>query len=408
MKIEINDAYESLISVFLAFVLVLNYFINVNLYNLELVAVVLMIAIALLFRTQIHIYKYNIYWMLAAVVPLISCFYSPYQRASFQYCMLLIFFIIFGICATQEGLKPEKIIHWLGCFTGFHVLVTLIQIAAPNVFYSFATYALKGDALTLNRNFFNGGTYCGLHDNPAMNGFYSAVFVICLFCRLLTDKDFKHNLWNIILVACGSLTMIFTQKRSFMVFGALVVATAWFIGAKRFQYKGRYIIITVIVAVVSLYLTFRYGIDKLATAKMLRYLQAGDVSNGRVSLWKSSLTFFYAKPILGVGIRTMSTLLGDDSHNMYIQLLAEVGIVGAVIFYVALLAPALYGIRVLLKSRDFRSAIFTTTMLQVLFLLYGIVANPLFDHRMMWIYGAIVGLHGGIALNEKNRGSDIS
>ena len=94
MKIEINDAYESLISVFLAFVLVLNYFINVNLYNLELVAVVLMIAIALLFRTQIHIYKYNIYWMLAAVVPLISCFYSPYQRASFQYCMLLIFFII--------------------------------------------------------------------------------------------------------------------------------------------------------------------------------------------------------------------------------------------------------------------------------------------------------------------------
>lgn len=401
MKNRGSNVYESLILIFLAYIIVLSYFTEINLYYLEPVLFILMFITTVLFHRNIVVCKYNRLWMLATIMPIISCIYSSFRSESFKYCMLLAFFNGLSLYCMQKGINYERIINWLTYLTGFHVVVTLIQLLSPNIFYSFASMALKGESLTLNKGFWSHGTYCGLHDNPALNGFFISIFVLCIFCQFLMNDRSSKNLRNIIMIVCGCITLIFTQKRSFMLFVLAIAVAAWYIGIKRSKYKGRYFLITALLLVIAGFAVYKYGIFELATSKMLRYIQAGDISNGRLFLWKESIKYFNKSPIFGIGIRTISSLLGDDSHNIYIQLLAEVGLIGAITFYIALLTPAVQGVRLLLKGKSVNKVLFITTTLQVLFLLYGITANPLFDHKMMWIYAVVVGVFGGVVQYEQ-------
>ncbi len=63
-----------------------------------------------------------------------------------------------------------------------------------------------------------------------------------------------------------------------------------------------------------------------------------DVSGGRLAIWKSSINIFIRNPILGVGAGNSQVVLGNDSgvwketHNSYLQMALEFGIVGVYIF----------------------------------------------------------------------------
>jgi O-antigen ligase len=66
---------------------------------------------------------------------------------------------------------------------------------------------------------------------------------------------------------------------------------------------------------------------------------------GRVPIWKESITAFLEHPILGVGggaFRTVNSFK-KAAHNTYLSVLAELGVVGFLLFF-AILAVVSYSI----------------------------------------------------------------
>ena len=78
------------------------------------------------------------------------------------------------------------------------------------------------------------------------------------------------------------------------------------------------------------------------------YAEGGDVSNGRFEIWSDYLNMILQKPLFGFGADSLQTL--DDArsaHNSYLQITAELGIIGVILFFL----PFVYGLLVGHKSR---------------------------------------------------------
>lgn len=65
-------------------------------------------------------------------------------------------------------------------------------------------------------------------------------------------------------------------------------------------------------------------------ARMSEFGAAAD--NGRFALWAKSLKTWESSPIFGHGLGGMYRLIGKASHNTYLQLLSETGLIGVMLF----------------------------------------------------------------------------
>lgn len=130
------------------------------------------------------------------------------------------------------------------------------------------------------------------------------------------------------------------------------------------------------------------------------FISGEDITSGRVDLYAYSIELFKESPILGIGWREFSEFsvgminvdTGSHPHNIYLQLLTELGLLGFVIF----LIPVVYIYFITIKSLKYISdnsshiiwepMIKFSLYIQTFFLLYGLTGNLLTDHLFILIY----------------------
>lgn len=105
-----------------------------------------------------------------------------------------------------------------------------------------------------------------------------------------------------------------------------------------------------------------------------RMIEFGENSdNGRFDLWKQSFLYFFNSPLWGNGLGYMVLEYGKATHNTYIQLLCETGIIGFLLFMSIILTT-------LKKIRNYSIylVLYITLLLQIAFL-------DALDNRCFWI-----------------------
>ncbi len=127
-----------------------------------------------------------------------------------------------------------------------------------------------------------------------------------------------------------------------------------------------------------------------------------DYTSDRIDLlWIPAIKMFWQQPIFGLGWRGFrytfqeysSMYQMNDTHNIFLQLLCETGIVGFLLVMTAFFtayyrtAKLLYSLK---KKQDtFRAEtrlyLCFSIMVQTFFLLYGLTGNPLYD-RIFYLY----------------------
>lgn len=74
-----------------------------------------------------------------------------------------------------------------------------------------------------------------------------------------------------------------------------------------------------------------------ALNKLSRMAEGGDISNGRDELYNYAISLFKNKPALGWGIGYYENIYNIYSHQFFLQMLCEFGILGSIIFVIPLL-----------------------------------------------------------------------
>lgn len=228
---------------------------------------------------------------------------------------------------------------------------------------------------------------------------YSSILVAILFAKMFTFPSFTRKDVAEIIFCLGAILL--TGKRSYI----LILAVLFLIGMffLKSNHKGSKIIRFVVP--VGLVLTLILMVSPQLLLSITRLMNLGnDVSlSGRTRLWDLAKYLWSLNPINGVGYGVFSTYTANNfdyvysnfgvqstfaAHNIYLQLLAETGLVGLVLFCLFFIRALVVCINLIKKTTAVydRYLLVVSLFMQLWFLLYGFSGNPLYMPGQFGLY----------------------
>ena len=175
-------------------------------------------------------------------------------------------------------------------------------------------------AYGLGMNMFLLNEYKGRPRSKWMNILFLALMLVQLFAAFMSGGRGGVFL-SVVLLAYGILT-IYSFKRAYkVVFPIAIVILAVFF---------------IFPSVIN-----RFGVSMSGLTRVLTYFRTrnSDLSTlGRAHLASNALKSFREQPIIGHGIGSIFYLIGSYSHNVFLDVLAETGVVGLIIFLLIMIA----------------------------------------------------------------------
>ena len=191
------------------------------------------------------------------------------------------------------------------------------------------------------------------------------------------------------------LTILITGKRMLFVIPLILVIIIAIMSKDNQKYKKFFILLVIAIigiGTISLIMPSALNaIDRLLDS-------SGDTSlNSRVYFWEYAMMLWSRNKIFGIGFacfpRHIATAGVDlakyhyinawAAHNIYYQMLAEIGIVGTVVFCSVFVLGIVYTIYIYKKIKSFNNTQYSRVVLvslycQLWFIIYGFTGNPLY------------------------------
>lgn len=231
----------------------------------------------------------------------------------------------------------------------------------------------------------------------------TAGFIILGIMSLLytySSKKTKIEKFNtIIKIVFMSGGLLLTGKRSPLLNISAAIIVVDMITVKRGKKTSRFlgILLGIVVALLVLYFAAPLFSDtRNSITRIFEYANKDDVSdvaNGRLVLYMNAFKLFLEHPIIGVGWGRYSQMYDiSGAHNIYLQLLCECGVVGALLCMMGIIFVLFRTIKMLKKSTNYNSLSDRTVLLkcsvfiQVYILVYGMFGNPIYDRNYLLMY----------------------
>ncbi|MGN0591685.1 MAG: O-antigen ligase family protein [Ruminococcus sp.] len=312
---------------------------------------------------------------------------------------------VVAVASKYDGRWLTTVLNLTCIFSMVYALATVIAYLSESIYMTYMLPLFKGSNQAQMINFYRDGYMLGLTSHYSTNGMYLAVGVGAFFAKLMENLKSKLN-WCCLLIMM--LALLLTGKRGPLLFavGAMVVV---FYLYKSDKPKGRLLKIfclgaAALVAVLVASIWMPSILNSLN--RFISSSESGDVTAGRGPLFALAISLFKQKPLFGWGWGSYQYLyyqyLGKNqyvfqyrhAHNIYLQLLCEVGIIGFTAFCIFFVWQ-LY--RVLKLYRDYRkgkillpssarSVLPFAVYSQLFFLMYGMTGNPLYDVIVLFPY----------------------
>lgn len=225
----------------------------------------------------------------------------------------------------------------------------------------------------------------------------------------------KIDLKNLIYVLAGIVGLFLTGKRIVLLMLAVGMAVALLI-SNGLRIKRIIMRVCVIVGLVSILVLYFVPNAQIILIRLLMSL-SDTTYNGRTAFWNVAVEMFDKKPILGWGMGSYipynekyGTGIRQYTHNMYLQLLSESGLLGtgllliffAVFIYVTIRLLRYYEAEYLRENVSSECKLcYFSLMIQLGFLIYGITGYPYYNLQQGFLYAVCCGMI--LCLNKKRR-----
>ncbi|MFQ5953261.1 MAG: O-antigen ligase family protein [Candidatus Omnitrophota bacterium] len=274
----------------------------------------------------------------------LSCLNSDYFSESFRgvFSKVAKYSLIFIIAATS--LRKERIIKR----TFFVIAATAVVICANGFFQYFAGFDLIRHRQLISLDYLRRISSSFVHPNDF--GVYliivSTVFISFVLSR---NSDLKYRISALIALLFSLGALFLTKSR-----GAWISFSAAFLVLGILKSRRMVAVFLAILLVIFVMLPY--------TAQE-RIFSLADLKSGttweRLMLWKGTINMIKEHPVLGFGINTYSRNFpkyrppdypdARYSHNCYLHMASEVGIVGALLFLIFLVTVFVYSLMGILR-----------------------------------------------------------
>ena len=319
-------------------------------------------------------------WVFFIIAIMFSSAFSLASSKTNNFLFLSIIIFIIKIVLDNEQDWQGYFIKIVVLFAAINVVATLISEMFPEVMTSYARKVFSGEALDIYMSLFNNGAYPGVNGQTSINGYFISLFIAYMVSEIITNP---HKVLNYILLGFSVIALFMTNKRSFLLGNIIAICILFLLNTASDKHKTRNIIIFVAVSGI-IYLIFKFNPAANGILEKMKTLEeSGDLSNGRVVYWEYTYKIFKEAPIFGVGAASLEEIYGVSTHNVYLQVLAEMGIYGFIVFIVFMLLSLkcsykTYADMVEHNCANERVISGMALYMQVLFVVYCFFGNPLY------------------------------
>lgn len=355
------------------------------------------------------------------LVTLVNNYYIT-EGYTFKVILFSIYLFIPLIIHIRGGLG-DNLIKVLKVFSLEHLIGTYTGLVFKDFYKNSILELVCGSrALCVARGNFYHGYIPGLTSHFSTNGIYLSIASLVFFSEFLKKKDKKSLIFFII-----SIIALFTAgKRGQLIITILTCLVLYIIikNKKTDIVKKTMKIIFFGIAAVGCFIAISKYIPEI-TNIMVRFemlIDKGDVLNGRGELYSLAMNLWSNHLFIGNGWGAFSYNYQQylyyngataylDAHNVYIQLLCEVGIIGLITYAVIVLSNFVKSLNMVNLNID-NSIYYIIFAYSMFFILYSFTGNPLYDPMCYVLYFICL---GQIIIkkrqkgdqNEKNRDNNI-
>src|SRR5581483_1574888 len=330
-------------------------------------------------------------WYSFALAPfLLFAVSSTYFRTENQFWLLVSALrwaiAIFFMAAIATYAAGEKIVLVIGSTLVPLVLYGLYQLAIGDFGPLFGI--MSGSSLTLTDDKPWMDRAYSVFAHPNTFGSFCAVVVVMLLA-LATRSQGRRVAVTATLAATGLIGLLASGSRGAWIGAAAGTAVVLvFSRVNVFRLVLVMLIVTMSVALASM-------IDVLP---LFRAEQVEEfIKQTRLELWGAAILMFLRSPIVGVGWMRFPDLMPSvinwdygevHAHNMYLQFLAETGLVGFILFFVPLIYLLIRNLR---RSRTVTTALVASAGIVTL-LVHGLFEMMLYSPQNLLLFAALLGL----------------
>lgn len=139
---------------------------------------------------------------------------------------------------------------------------------------------------------------------------------------------------------------------------------------------------------------------EVARVTVSRFIIDENFDNGRIVRYSAILDSLRSNFLFGAGTGSVNEIIGGGGHNIYLTVLLENGVIGALFFIAVLIMQIKTTISVAFRlsklpdSSNYIALVSFSLFLQVFFITYGMSGNPLYDNYILYYYMI------GVLINE--------
>lgn len=401
--------------------------IKIIFFNVSVLIILLAIYI---YNKSIIITTVDILWLLFLIYFIMNTLINS-QINRFTLIDVLIFaisiaFLILSKTKVKYYKSSLKLIKYLGIV---YALGVIFQYYFTDYYlnYILSLFSLE-DQNKIAKAMLN-NVYSGITNQTAHTAGYlvSGISVI-LFYNINRAK--KTKVRSFILISLVISALLLTSRRSHLIFMIISFLVVWFFSiAKKRVVKNLMNMVMIIVFITFIFAGLIFGMDggikETAFSGIVEdieftingIIEGEDISSGRSVLYRRSLELFEDNPIIGIGwaefrnshsLGLIRTDIPSHPHNIYIQLLTELGLIGFILFIIPLVYMYIKTFIELRKVLDKtennhvfkRSTLQLTLFNQTFFILYGMTENALTDHNFLVMYFFSITLSLSVILDK--------
>jgi O-antigen ligase len=403
-------------------------YLQIRIYQVAVVGLALLfIALGVFDKTFIRnkLTVIDFLWLPAIAFILINIFlvgFQDYYSYLFFYVAGFVFLMVAKVDIKAYGasfsfIKIAGIIYALGSITQYFFTDSFNKFI-----FNFTTPYSQASITSLVQNNYYPGF--GFGRTPIAPGYISIAMGLVLSFWDNYRNKLKLYYLDIIIFSILFFGLIITGKRSILLWTIISLPLAYYhLGHGREKYSRVLRTLVALAMLIIILITAVQFSDELPFLNRLSNLYSivlsGEVTGSvavRLSFYQVAWAIFLENPLFGVGWMQFRTLASLDHHvhNVYLQLLTEMGIVG----FIVVMAPFIYTYYATCKALNrfyeqsnkvnsfWKKGLAFSLYYQTFFLLYCISDNPFFELIFMLMYFLAISIVNSFIVLEKNNLAD--
>lgn len=384
---------------------------------------------------KIYIYKVDLLWFLFFSYFLINLtIHSQFQNTFYLDIIGYAFIFLFLIFAKIDAKYFVISIKILFLISIIYALSSIMQYYKIELYMKyFIRFFTSGEREEILR-IYNNGNMTGFTWQTAFIASYVTYGIAITFISYKYIKSKFSRILMLSVTILMFLSLFMSGKRAHLLFMFISLFIVFFFSAEsKKMIKQGLKLITILFSSMIILTGFLLLVDIDEKGPMGNVInrffdtingleQGEDITSGRVYLYRYALELFSNNPIFGIGWREFKEIsvgiinynTGSHPHNIYIQLLTELGIIGFILFVLPMIYSLIKTIKLLVryslyfgKDLQWKFLLQFSLFVQSFFFLYGITGNLLTDRVFLYIYAFAVAIAMSAIKYTNNLGTKV-